>query len=102
MSVSVDEACERVVAIGRGTCLAKFDVEGVFQTVASTPRLYVVAGHTVERLCLCGQGPAFWAEVIYNAIADAQILTLTEWRRSITWMISWFLGHHAPVSASRH
>ena len=29
----VDETCERVVAMGRGTVLAKFDVQGAFRTI---------------------------------------------------------------------
>ena len=32
-----DEACKRVMAKGRGTCLAKFDVEGAFRTVPVHP-----------------------------------------------------------------
>ena len=34
---SVDAACKRVVAKGRGAMLAKFDVEGAFRTVPVHP-----------------------------------------------------------------
>ena len=34
---SVDEACKRVVAMGRGTVLAKFDVQDAFHTIPVNP-----------------------------------------------------------------
>ena len=67
---SVDEACKGVVAKERGTCLAKFDVEGAFRTV---PVHQVVAGHAVERLDKVLPFGLRLAPKIYNAIADAQM-----------------------------
>ena len=34
---SVDVACWRIVALGRGTIMAKFDVQGAFRTVPVHP-----------------------------------------------------------------
>ena len=96
---STDEACKKVVAKERGTCLAKFDVEGAFRTV---PVHQVVAGHAVERLDKVLPFGLRLAPKIYNAIADAHMWIFEHLDRVEVIMISWFLGHRAPVSANRH
>ncbi len=41
---SVDEACRRVLALGRGAMLAKFDVQGAFRTVPVHPEDHWLLG----------------------------------------------------------
>ena len=71
---SVDEACKRVVAVGRGTVLVKFDVQGAFHTISVHPddrRLLGMrweGGIYVDKVLPFGlrSAPKF-----YNAVADA-------------------------------
>ena len=76
---SVDEACERIVAKGRGAMLAKFDVEGAFRTVPVHPDDRWLLGMQwegqvyIDKVLLFGLRSA---PKLYNAVADAQLWIL--------------------------
>ena len=70
---STTPPCKRVVAKGRGTCLAKFDVEGAFRTVPVHPWLLGMQRRGsvyVDKVLPFGLRSA---SNICNAIADAQM-----------------------------
>ena len=76
---SVDVACRRIVALGRGTIMAKFDVQGAF-------RMFPVHPHDRWLLGMCWEGRTYVGKVlpfglrsapkIYNSVADALMWVL--------------------------
>ena len=76
---SVDEACKRVVARGRGAVLAKFDVLGAFRTVPVHPDDRGLLGMRwrdkvyVDKVLPFGLRSA---PKVYNAVADALLWIL--------------------------
>lgn len=76
---SVDEACKRVMARGRGTMLAKFDVEGAFRTVPVHPDDRHLLGMSWEGQVYVDKVLPFGlrsAPKLYNAVADALLWIL--------------------------
>ena len=76
---SVDEACERVVAKGRGAMLAKFDAEGAFRTVPVHPDDRWLLGMQWEGQVYIDKVLPFGlrsAPKLYNAVADALLWIL--------------------------
>ncbi len=76
---SVDEACRRVIAKGRGTVLAKFDVEGAFRTVPVHPEDRWLLGMSWEGHVYVDKVLPFGlrsAPKLYNAVADALLWIL--------------------------
>ncbi len=76
---SVDEACKRVIARGRGTMLAKFDVEGAFRTVPVYPGDRRLLGMSWEGQVYVDKVLPFGlrsAPKLYNAVADALLWIL--------------------------
>ncbi len=83
---SVDAACERVVAVGRGCQLAKFDVEGAFRTVPVHPDDRWLLGMKWEGKVYVDKVLPFGlrsAPKLYNAVADALL---------------WIIVHHDNVN----
>ena len=76
---SVDVACKRLLALGRGSMMAKFDVQGAFRTVPVHP-------HDRWLLGMCWEGKTYIdtvlpfglrsAPAIYNAVAEALMWVL--------------------------
>ncbi len=76
---SVDAACKRVVAAGRGSLLVKFDVEGAFRTVPVHPDDRWLLGMKWEDKVYVNKVLPFGlksAPKIYNAVADALLWIL--------------------------
>ena len=77
---SVDAACRRVVALGRGTILAKFDVQGAFRTVPVHPEDRWLLGMkwydevNVDKVLPFALSSA---PKVYNAVADALLWMLS-------------------------
>ena len=77
---SVDAACRRVVALGRGAILAKFDVQGAFRTVPVHPEDRWLLGMNwdddvyVDKVLPFGLRSA---PKVYNAVADALLWILS-------------------------
>ncbi len=75
----VDEACKRVIARGRGTMLAKFDVKGAFRTVLVHPGDRRLLGMSWEGQVYVDKVLPFGlrsAPKLYNAVADALLWIL--------------------------
>ena len=76
---SVDTACRRLLALGRGAMMAKFDVQGAFRTIPVHP-------HDRWLLGMCWEGKIYIdtvlpfglrsAPAIYNAVAEALMWVL--------------------------
>ena len=78
---SVDAACKRVVAKGRGAMLAKFDVEGAFRTVPVHPDDRWLLGMKWEGKVYVDKVLPFGlrsAPKLYNAVADALLWILVQ------------------------
>ena len=78
--ISVDKACKRVMAKGRGIVLAKFDVEGAFRTIPVHPDDRRLLGmHWEDRIYVDKVLPFGLrsAPKLYNAVADALLWILT-------------------------
>ena len=76
---SVDEVCKRVVDIGRGTVLAKFDVQGAFRTIPVHPDDRRLLGMRWEGRINMDKVLPFGlrsAQKLYNAVADALLWIL--------------------------
>ena len=78
-STSVDTACKRVVARGRGALLANFDVEGAFRTEPVHPDDRWLLGMKWEDKVYVDKVLPFGlrsAPKLYNAVADALLWIL--------------------------
>ncbi len=76
---SVDEACRRVLALGRGAILAKFDVQGAFRTVPVHPEDRWLLGMRWQGNTYVDKVLPFGlrsAPKIYNAVADGLLWIL--------------------------
>ncbi len=76
---SVDESCARIAVKGRGTMLAKFDVEGAFRTVPVHPDDRWLLGMRWEGQVYVDKVLPFGlrsAPKLYNAVADAMLWIL--------------------------
>jgi len=104
---SVDKACRKVVAKGRGVVLAKFDVEGAFRTIPVHPNDRRLLGMQWEGRIYVDKVFPFGLRStmkLYNAVADALLWILTRqmgWTVSITWMTSRSSEHWIPSNAER-
>ncbi len=76
---SVDEACRRVLALGRGAMLAKFDVQGAFRTVPVHPEDRWLLGMRWQGNTYVDKVLPFGlrsAPKIYSAVADGLLWIL--------------------------
>ncbi len=76
---SVDKACRRVLALGRGAMLAKFDVQGAFRTVPVHPEDRWLLGMRWQGNTYVDKVLPFGlrsAPKIYNAVADGLLWIL--------------------------
>ena len=77
---SVDMACWRIIAQGRGTIMAKFDVQGAFRTVPVHPHDRWLLGMCWEGRPYVDKVLPFWlrsAPKIYNSVANALMWAAT-------------------------
>ena len=99
---SVDAACKRVVAKGRGATLTKFDVEGAFRTVPVHPDDRWLLGMKWEGKVYVDKVLPFGlrsAPKLYNAVPDALLwicCSLMGWMACTNWMISCSLEIQTP------
>ena len=91
MLYSVDEAVRKVLALGAGTLMAKFDVEGAYRTIPVHPEDRWLLGMKWEGKLYVDKALPFSlrsAPKIYTAVADA---------------MQWILGKEGvDVSAANH
>ena len=77
---SVDEACKRITALGRGAVLAKFDVHGAFRTVPVHPDDRQLLGMRWDGRVYVDKVLPFGlrsAPKLYNAVADTLLWILS-------------------------
>ncbi len=73
--VTVDEVAQRVLGVGKGALVAKFDLKAAYRNVPVHPDDRELLGMVWKDQLFVDTNPAIWTKVspekIFNAVADA-------------------------------